>query len=52
VICGLLLGAGCIVVGYVAVRAGLAAAHRDTNVDDGVRDDDDGSFWLAQGVAR
>jgi membrane-associated phospholipid phosphatase len=28
VICGLLIGAGCIVVGYVAVRAGLAAAHR------------------------
>ena len=29
VICGLLIGAGCITVGYVAVRAGLAAAHRD-----------------------
>ncbi len=28
VICGLLIGAGCITVGYVAVRAGLAAAHR------------------------
>jgi undecaprenyl-diphosphatase len=28
VVCGMLLGAGCIVVGYVAVRAGLAAAHQ------------------------
>jgi len=28
VICGLLIGAGCITVGYVAVRAGLAAAHQ------------------------
>jgi undecaprenyl-diphosphatase len=28
VICGVLLGAGCIVVGYVAVRAGLAAGSR------------------------
>jgi len=28
VICGLVLGAGCIAVGYVAVRAGLASAHR------------------------
>jgi undecaprenyl-diphosphatase len=28
VICGLLIGAGCIVVAYVAVRAGLAAAHQ------------------------
>ncbi len=30
VISGLLIGAGCIVVGYGAVRAGLAAAHRRT----------------------
>jgi len=29
VISGLLVGAGCITVGYVAVRAGLAAAHED-----------------------
>ena len=28
VICGLLIGAGCITVAYIAVRAGLAAAHR------------------------
>ena len=28
VICGLLIGGGCIVVGYVAVRAGLSAAHQ------------------------
>ena len=28
VICGLLIGAGCITVGYVAVRAGCAAAHK------------------------
>jgi undecaprenyl-diphosphatase len=28
VICGLLIGAGCIMVGYVAVRAGLTAAHQ------------------------
>lgn len=30
VISGLLIGAGCIIVGYVAVRAGLAAASRRT----------------------
>ena len=27
VICGALIGAGCVVVGYVSVRAGLAEAH-------------------------
>jgi membrane-associated phospholipid phosphatase len=41
VICGILLGAACIVVGCVAVRAGLASAHRravmersDTELDE------------------
>jgi undecaprenyl-diphosphatase len=36
VICGALIGGGCIVVGYVAVRAGLATAHRrrSTEADD------------------
>jgi len=40
VVCGLLIGGGCIVVGYVAVRAGLAAAHQramdepDSSVDE------------------
>jgi hypothetical protein len=51
VICGLLIGAGCIMVGYVAVRAGLAAAHRNHAVDDATTHDDT-SFWLASGVAR
>ena len=34
VISGMLLGAGCIVVGYVAVRAGVAAAERRREVDE------------------
>jgi len=52
VICGLLIGAGCIMVGYVAVRAGLASARRGHAVDDDPVRDDDESFWLAPGVAR
>jgi len=52
VICGLLLGAGCIIVGYVAVRAGLASAPRGNTVDDAETRRDDASFWLASGVAR
>jgi undecaprenyl-diphosphatase len=53
VICGVLLGAACIVVGCVAVRAGLASAHRravmersDTELDDGAPPQ------LVHGVAR
>lgn len=34
VICGLLIGAGCIVVGYVAVRAGLGAGQRRNAIGD------------------
>jgi undecaprenyl-diphosphatase len=52
VICGLLIGFGCITVGYVAVRAGLASARRGRVVDDEVRDEDHSSFWIAPGVAR
>jgi undecaprenyl-diphosphatase len=50
VICGALLGAGCIAVGYVAVRAGLADAERRRHVDE--RAGEPRSLPLAQGVAR
>jgi undecaprenyl-diphosphatase len=33
VVCGMLIGAGCIVVGYVAVRAGLVDAHARREAD-------------------
>lgn len=50
VVCGLLLGAGCIVVGYVAVRAGLAAAHRREIDSESTLEPQ--SLRVAQGVAR
>jgi membrane-associated phospholipid phosphatase len=49
-VCGMLIGAGCIVVGYVAVRAGLAAAHRRREADAPERRFS--SVQLAEGVAR
>jgi len=51
VVCGMLLGAGCIVVGYVAVRAGLAAAHARREAAE-APDRELSSLPLAQGVAR
>lgn len=51
VLCGLLLGAGCIVVGHVAVRAGLAAAHRRSAEDAETSAADTPPLRLAQGVA-
>jgi membrane-associated phospholipid phosphatase len=50
VVCGMLIGAGCIVVGYVAVRAGLAAAHSRREADAPARGFS--SLPLAQEVAR
>jgi undecaprenyl-diphosphatase len=53
VICGLLIGAGCIVVGYVAVRAGLAAAHRRNAIGDPeAQDSRTPSSRFAQEVSR
>jgi undecaprenyl-diphosphatase len=53
VICGLLIGAGCIVVGYVAVRAGLEAAHRRNVARNGeIGDADARSLRFAQEVSR
>jgi len=54
VLCGALIGAGCIVVGYVAVRAGLAAAHsrREERRDEGVPDRAVTSLPLTQGATR
>jgi undecaprenyl-diphosphatase len=49
VVCGLLLGGGCIVVGYVAVRAGLAAAQRRAELRSD--SDDATSPSLVRGVA-
>ena len=49
VVCGALLGAGCIVVGYVAVRAGLAAAERRRHSEHDVAKRHSGQ--LVQGVA-
>jgi undecaprenyl-diphosphatase len=50
VVSGMLLGAGCIVVGYVAVRAGLAAAHRRGAADE--RPDGSPPLQLTQGGVR
>jgi undecaprenyl-diphosphatase len=54
VVCGLLIGGGCIVVGYVAVRAGLAAAqHRAELRGDAEADAGSPPPWpLVQEVAR
>jgi membrane-associated phospholipid phosphatase len=53
VVCGLLIGFGCILVGYVAVRAGLAAAHEHASAQaPGARPVDDRGLPLVQGVAR
>ena len=53
VICGLLIGAGCITVGYVAVRAGLEAAHRRrVDADPEARRADAPSLQFAQEVHR
>jgi undecaprenyl-diphosphatase len=50
VACGLLLGAACIVVGSVAVRAGLAAAHQRAVDTDPMREPH--SLRVVQEVAR
>jgi undecaprenyl-diphosphatase len=53
VICGVLLGAGCIVVGHVAVRAGLAVArHRHEMDEAGAPGREPASLHLVQGLAR
>ncbi len=53
VICGLLIGAGCITVGYVAVRAGLAAAQRrNDTADPEARQQRTPSLRSAQEVTR
>ena len=53
VVCGALIGGGCIVVGYVAVRAGVAAAERRAELQPHTAADADSSAApLVQGVAR
>jgi hypothetical protein len=53
VISGLLIGAGCITVGYVAVRAGLADAHRrNVAADPEVRHADTPSLRFTEEVSR
>jgi undecaprenyl-diphosphatase len=51
VMSGMLIGAGCIVVAYVAVSAGLAAARTRREVDDHC-DDVSSGLRLVHGVAR
>jgi undecaprenyl-diphosphatase len=53
VVCGIVLGVGCIVVGYVAVKAGLASAQRRAVTARSATEMDDGPPpQLVHGVAR